>query len=314
MATFNLAPGYKNFDIYCQRAIIDTSHDDYHPQLMKGIIADEEEEEYVPTRETQHQPRGWTKYFPTWDKRNQKVPATSTTIPPQTEKPTPRAFDLNGPEMGTCIKVPTTSNTEAGTMSPTAREFLKLHYKMGHMSFAKMQIMAKQGTIPAAFANCEIPVCTACMFAKQTRRPWRSKQARNYHITKPTKPGEVVSVDQMVSPTPGLIAQMTGILTKKRYKYATVYVDQATRLGYVYLQQSATAEETIKGKIIRVIDGDTVVARTVDNKKIKDKINSDTGCTSQVHRSSIRGTAHSHPRNIPGAPQVQPRYTSGTSQ
>ena len=27
--------------------------------------------------------------------------------------------------------------------------------------------------------------------------------------------------------------------------------------------------ETIKGKIIRVIDGDTVIARTVDNKKIK---------------------------------------------
>ena len=87
------------------------------------------------------------------------------------------------------------------------------------------------------------------MFAKQTRRPWRSKQAKNYHIQKPTKPGEVVSVDQMVSPTPGLIAQMTGILTRKRYKYATVYVDQATRLGYVYLQQTATAEETIKGKI-----------------------------------------------------------------
>ena len=31
------------------------------------------------------------------------------------------------------------------------------------------------------------------------------------------QPGDVVSVDQMVSPTAGLVAQMTGILTNKRY-------------------------------------------------------------------------------------------------
>ena len=53
----------------------------------------------------------------------------------------------------------------------------------------------------------------------------------------------------MVSSTHGFVAQMTGILTKARYKYATVYVDQGSRLGYTYLQKSATAEETIKGKI-----------------------------------------------------------------
>ena len=41
---------------------------------------------------------------------------------------------------------------------------------------------------------------------------------------------------------------MTGKLTAKRYKYATVYVDQFSRLGYVYLQKTATAEETLEGK------------------------------------------------------------------
>ena len=62
-------------------------------------------------------------------------------------------------------------------------------------------------------------------------------------------PEELVSVDQLVSPAPGLIAQMTGILTTKRYKYATVYVDQASRLGYVHLQRSSDAEETVQGKV-----------------------------------------------------------------
>jgi hypothetical protein len=53
----------------------------------------------------------------------------------------------------------------------------------------------------------------------------------------------------MVSPTHSFITQMTGKLTTARYKYATIYVDQASRLGYVHLQKSATAEETLKGKL-----------------------------------------------------------------
>ena len=52
----------------------------------------------------------------------------------------------------------------------------------------------------------------------------------------------------MVSPTPGLIAQMTGKLTTKRYKYATVFVDHFYRLSYVYLQKTATVEETLESK------------------------------------------------------------------
>jgi hypothetical protein len=58
----------------------------------------------------------------------------------------------------------------------------------------------------------------------------------------------MVSVDQLVSPSAGFIAQMTGKLITSRYKYATVYVDHASRLGYVYLQRSAVADETVRGK------------------------------------------------------------------
>jgi hypothetical protein len=52
----------------------------------------------------------------------------------------------------------------------------------------------------------------------------------------------------MVSPTPGLIAQMTGFLTKERYKCATVFVDHYSRRGFIYLQKSASAEETLQAK------------------------------------------------------------------
>ena len=83
------------------------------------------------------------------------------------------------------------------------------------------------------------------------------------------KPGNIVSVDQMVSPVPGFIAQMTGKLTVRRYKYATIFVDQVSKLGYIYLQTSQDAEETLEGK--KVFEaymqtiGITVKAYHVDN-------------------------------------------------
>ena len=65
---------------------------------------------------------------------------------------------------------------------------------------------------------------------------------------KTLKPGEVISVDQMVSPVPGLIAQMVGFLTRQRYKYATVFVDQASHMAFIYLQKTCSVEETIEAK------------------------------------------------------------------
>ena len=51
-----------------------------------------------------------------------------------------------------------------------------------------------------------------------------------------TKPGDVVSVDQMESSIPGFLGQNTGRLTRKHYKIATIFVDQASKLGYIYVQ------------------------------------------------------------------------------
>jgi len=61
-------------------------------------------------------------------------------------------------------------------------------------------------------------------------------------------PGAMVSVDMMTSPMPGLVAQMTGKPTHQHYQHAAVYVDQAMGLGFVWLQKSINAEETIIGK------------------------------------------------------------------
>ena len=72
--------------------------------------------------------------------------------------------------------------------------------------------------------------------------------SRNKDIKIPLRLGEVVSVDQLVSPVPGLIAQMTGFITKQRYKYATEYVAQFSGFSFIYLQQTASAQETLESK------------------------------------------------------------------
>ena len=167
----------------------------------------------------------------------------------QEELPTQHStINLNGstPEG---VEAPTVITDEEDLIkdNPTA-ELLRLHYSFGHTPFAKMQEMAKRGALPKRLARCNVPVCSACAYAKATKRKWRPRTAKNHKPTAPTVPGEVVSVEQLVSPTPGLIAQMTGFITRKRYKYATVFVDQFSGLGFVYLQREASVEETLEAK------------------------------------------------------------------
>ena len=57
-----------------------------------------------------------------------------------------------------------------------------------------------------------------------------------------------LSVNQLQSTTPGLIAQLQGFLTKERYHFATVFVDHYSSLSFVYLQKTSNMEETLKAK------------------------------------------------------------------
>jgi hypothetical protein len=100
-------------------------------------------------------------------------------------------------------------------------EFLQLHHKFNHISVNRLRRMAKCKALPRQLSGCEIPVCSPCMYAKATHRPWRSKTTKEQEeeVKPPTKPGEIVSVDQLRSPAPGLVTQMTGNLTTKIYNY-----------------------------------------------------------------------------------------------
>jgi hypothetical protein len=157
-------------------------------------------------------------------------------------------FDKGAPKKAT----PYTVNPESFKKKPSdiAAEFLEYHYTYGHISPKKIQLMAKQGLLPGYLAKGPIPLCTAFLYGKVAKTPWRSMPttvASEKSVT-PTIPGQCVSVDFLTSPTPGIVAQMTGIFTHKRYNHASVYVDQSNSYGYVFLQKSISEEEKIQGK------------------------------------------------------------------
>ena len=221
VATFNLATGYSRYSLYCKEAKIDIDQDDLHPEIIAesaALIEDEEEDQEVD-------------------------PDYHVTTPKAT------SFDLDGPQSTSQNAPVIIEDEEDRQVNNLSAEFLKYHHKFNHCSPRRMQLLARSGVIPRRLAKCQVPVCSACLYGKATRRPWRSKPSNNAEDGYvPTTPGEVVSVDQMISNVPGLVAQMAGRPVRSRYKVVTVFVDQATGYSFVHLQKSSSGEETVEGK------------------------------------------------------------------
>ena len=57
-----------------------------------------------------------------------------------------------------------------------------------------------------------------------------------------------MSVDQLKSSVPRLIAQLCGFLTRKCFTAAMIFIDHFSRLSYVHLQQTTSGEETLQAK------------------------------------------------------------------
>lgn len=226
--TFDLAPGYTKYHAFCSEIGIDDTADLDFPVIADSttVVSDDESsidgdiDTDIPDQD------------PIFETRD--LPMESDSPPLQ--------------ELPSCIPVEPT-DSEDRQPSNVAAEFLRYHLKFNHCSPRRIQMMAKLGLLPRRLAKCDIPVCSACQFGKASRRPWRQKTVQNLaKVEAATAPGHVVSVDQLVSRTPGLVAQMAGTLTKERYTCATVFVDHYSNLSYVHLQKSTSAKETLEAK------------------------------------------------------------------
>jgi len=141
-----------------------------------------------------------------------------------------------------------TEDEDVQGLSPQA-ELLVWHYRLGHISFRRILKMVERGDLPKRLLSVTILKCAACLCGKATLRAWRTRAPVNKFRAPPaTSPGAVVAVDQLVSSTPGLISQMKGFLTRKRYTVTTVFVDHFSGLSYVHSQMSTDATSTIEAK------------------------------------------------------------------
>lgn len=143
-----------------------------------------------------------------------------------------------------------TSSIEAlgSTTTKAVQEFLQWHECLGHLVPWRIKALATASILPKHLANCPTLHCATCLYGKAMRQPWRHKPTIATCIKQgPQAPGNCMSMDQLISCTPGLIDLMQG-MTKSCYQAATVFVDQFTRLSYVHLQQSTLAKETSEAK------------------------------------------------------------------
>jgi hypothetical protein len=220
------APRYSKFHAFCTEVgQEDYTNDDLEPIMANANVINDDSDDDSDTIDIDDEHA--EDYFPSAD------------VPIQTD------FPIDGPSAS---NLPRVEPDEEDTIPQTdSADLLRYHHRTGHVSMVKLQEMARQGMIPKRLATCSVPICTACAYGKATKTPWRTKGKQNRTQTV-TSPGQCVSIDQLVSPTPGYIAQLRGIPTRKRYQAATVFVDQYSGIGFVHVQKSTTAEETIEAK------------------------------------------------------------------
>jgi hypothetical protein len=86
------------------------------------------------------------------------------------------------------------------------------------------------------------------MAPQRNKKP--SHVVRNHHkLRAATAAGQVVSIDQLVSPTAGFIPTHRGTPTTKRYIGATVFADHFSDFTYVHLKIKMAAESTVEAKL-----------------------------------------------------------------
>ena len=126
---------------------------------------------------------------------------------------------------------------------------MRWHYRLGHASFATLTKMAQGREILKPLAKVQPPKCPGRLFGAMTKIPWRGKESKASHeVFVATKPGECILVDQMVTTQVGFYAQMTGKLTTRRYRGATIFVDHFSRVRFIHLMQDSSSVKTIKAK------------------------------------------------------------------
>jgi len=136
---------------------------------------------------------------------------------------------------------------------------LQFHCKLGHLGYAHLQWILRQGIFSAMAMKCgsasvHPPKCEACLYGGQQKRPIHG----NHHTQTrcqvlkhdQLRPGQRIFSDQYVSSKPGCNFTGRGVQqTKNNHQGGTVFCDAASSFISIHHQVSFTANETIRSKM-----------------------------------------------------------------
>ena len=179
-------PGYNKYDLFCQAAAITIADDKDPIALPAHLISDDEDKEERNTEPQIGPPPITIPKIGQWKQRE-------TTE--QTPEETPRELHLSLEPKGMATKnlraviedddTSVIMDKEDRQKSTREAELLMAHHRFQHISFSKLQEMARQGILPKKLAYCKIPSCSACLYRKATKRAWRSKLGKKLQKRKP---------------------------------------------------------------------------------------------------------------------------------
>ena len=162
-------------------------------------------------------------------------------------------FDpLTFSSMSTYFTTPVTSIQENASIAATRRKqlcLLTIHEKLGNLSFATLKLMAWCHLIPKDLANVDLPYCPGCAYGKVHHHQWQYKYIRNRKQLRQARvPRVMVSIDQLLSPTPGFVPIHRGSSTVKQYIGATIFVGYLFDFTYCHFMIEMTAASTVEEK------------------------------------------------------------------
>jgi len=142
------------------------------------------------------------------------------------------------------------SRVSAFLMSIIQRKLLQKHHQMGHLHMSRIQDLARQGFFGITnknLANCDAPLCKACIHGKQHKRPIPAHTMRPIDASD-LSPGDCISGDQLESTHPGQIPVYKGKPSTDAYHAGTLLVDHASRFLHFTPHKSTGATEAVQAK------------------------------------------------------------------
>jgi hypothetical protein len=145
------------------------------------------------------------------------------------------------------------------------KELLHWHFRMGHLSFVKVQFLMRSGVLAPSKAQrhlhtsaCQVktmPKCAACLYGKQKRRPAAGtvssmvKDRDGVLKQDDLHPGQRIAVDHFVCSTKGRLFTSRGKTNdNKMFSGGCLFIDHASGYIHVEFQTHLNTHETMHAK------------------------------------------------------------------